>query len=177
MVSCQECDRERRCVLEFSGHCGRCEGSRLTMPCALPIAQHSCHFWTSRCCGSHRVILSLFWNKSSALGVVYTTLSAPLKVQLECAVDTMQDICWQAPMAGFEWCHSTSTAFFLNLNCLALCLPVWSSAQILDGLGRTPEPFNYLLWARLMISTGWTILCRQLWMQMQLEPDPVIPLV
>lgn len=78
---------------------------------------------------------------------------------------------------GFKRCHSSFTEFFLNLNCPALCLPVWNSAQILDGLGRTHESFNYLLWARPMMSTGWTILCRQLWLQTQLEPNPVIPLV
>lgn len=73
------------------------------------------------------------------------TLSVLLTVQLECVMDTMQDVCWQAPMTGFKRCHSSFTAFFLNLNCPALCLPVWNSAQILDGLGRTHESFNYLL--------------------------------
>lgn len=60
-------------------------------------------FLASGCCGSHRVVLSLFWNFPSAIGVVFTQLlSVLLKVHLESAVDTMQDICWQAPLAGFE---------------------------------------------------------------------------
>lgn len=33
---------------------------------------------------------------------IYTTLAVLLKVQLQCAVDTMQGIYWQVPVAGFQ---------------------------------------------------------------------------
>lgn len=145
MVSCQESDRERRCVLEFSRRCGRRESSRAHRALCSTNCITLVSFLSQGMLGSHRVFLFLFWKFSSVIGVVYTTLYVLLQVQLQCAVDTMQDIGWQAPVAGFQWCHSIFNASFLNLNCLAPYLLVWNSAQILDELGRTHESFNYLL--------------------------------